>query len=252
MTNRSMNSVDLEGSLRRALRLEIEASPMPGGLLDIPGSWVRPRSRLGSTLSLGAAAVLGALLGGSVVAAVATQSGWLAPTVTLRDASVIAGIPLERMVRTEDGFVGVRGPTTEQATVAVVFVPSGGGPTRVLVQRAVPGFGYHQPTHVLETLSCAPSAGLQQPDYIFGYEELYGSANGGVTAGKGGPAFAVRVDPVIGHGAVADGAFVYVLDLPPPATFDVRLTGGTPPGDWEAVIPNFDGVMFNHLDGCAG
>lgn len=252
MTNRSMNSVDLEGSLRRALRLEIEASPIPGGLLDIPGSWVRPRSRLGSTLFIGAAAVLGALLGGSVVAAVATQSGWLAPTVTLRDASVIAGIPLERMVRTADGFVGVRGPTTGQATVTVVFVPSRGGPARVLAERTIPGFGQYQTTHALETLSCAPSAGLQQPDYIFGYEVIYGSANAGVTAGKGGPAFAMRVDPVIGHGAVADGAFVYVLDLAPPAKYDVWLTGGTPPGNWEAVTPHFNGLRFNHSDACAG
>lgn len=248
-----MNSDDLKGSLRRALQAETDATPMPSGLLDIPGSWVRSPSRTGSGLALGVAALLGVVLGSSVVAAVATESGWLAPRVTLRDASVIAGIPLERMVQTTDGFVGVRGPTAARATVTVVFVPSSGGPARVLVERTVPGFSQHQAlaTFVLETLSCALSAGLVQPDYIFGYYESYAPDTAGVSAGKGGPASAMWVQPVIGHGAAADGSFVYVLDLPPPAKYDVRLMAGIPPDHGEAIIPHLSGEAFDHLDTCA-
>jgi hypothetical protein len=268
MTNRQ-GLADLDAALRHALQPHARQAPMPDGLFEIPGAWLRPRrspALIGRGLALMAAAATATLLVALVLTRLAPASHSGNPVDDRAAALTAFGIDPELAVETEDGLLALRVDVDGAARIRLGLITGAGGEynwrelavTEGRTDSVAASYAYVLP------ISCAPTAGLAQPDLVFGYvrvadghelvavrpkaglDEVRGRwdiATGGWHAGL----FLYAVQP--GQGPGPDGLDLliverYRLDRPSPGADGVMVTE---PQD--VTIP---ADSFGHDDACTG
>ena len=174
MTSRQQALGDLDAALRHVLQPRARQAPMPDELFEVPRAWVRPRrspSLVGRGLALVATAAGATLLMTLILSRVvpAPPSG---NPVDDRAAALSAfGIDPELAVETADGLLALRVEVDGTARIRLGLITGSGAEYRwrdlaVTQGRTDPvadSYAYVLP------ISCAPAAGLAQPDLVFGY-----------------------------------------------------------------------------------
>ncbi len=174
MTSRQQQPRDLDSALRHALQPRARQAPMPDQLFGVPRAWVRPRrspSLVGRGLALMATAATATLLVALVLTRLAPASHSGNPVDDRAAALAAFGIDPELAVETEDGLLALRVEVDNAARIRLGLITGSDGEynwrelavTEGRTDSVAASYAYVLP------ISCAPDAGLAQPDLVFGY-----------------------------------------------------------------------------------
>jgi hypothetical protein len=269
MTSRQHEGGDVDAALRHALQLRARQAPMPDELFAVPRAWVRSRrspTLVGRGLALLATAAGATLLVTLVLTRIAPAPPSGNPVDDRAAALGAFGIDPELAVQTADGLLALRVEVDGAARIRLGLVTGSAGEYRwreLAVAQGRTDAVADSYAYVLP-VSCAPAAGLAQPDLVFGYvrvadghelvtirpkaglDEVRGRWNispGGWHAGL----FLYAMQP--GHGPDPDGLDLliverYRVDRPIPGSDGVMVTRPE-----EVAVP---ADSFGHDDACTG
>ncbi len=230
MTSRQQWLGDLDAALRHALQPRAREAPMPDKLFEVPRAWVRPRrspALIGRGLALVATAA-GATLLVTLILTRVVPAPPVGNPVDDRAAALSAfGIDPELAVETADGLLALRVEVDNAARIRLGLITGSDGEyrwrelavTEGRTDSVVASYAYALP------ISCAPAAGLAQPDLVFGY----------VRVADGHELVAVRpkagLDEVRGRWSVSSGGWHAGLFL-----FAMRPDHGPGPDGLDLLI----------------
>lgn len=243
MTNHGIRQ-SFDDDLRQVLAPRVRQTPLPAAVLRVPDRWVRQRPSLdqlvGRPIAIAAMVAAGVLL--------ATQLPWLTALrqepLTAASAASRVGMPARQVLATRDGMVAIRFSPNRSSVLEVLLISGDGttGDVRVLSTASLDPSALREEvlSFKLFSLSCAPAAGLAQPDFLFGYTQYAGI-------------FPETIDlNAASVGTWNDGLFLFALD--PTATPAGTLTVTTQAAARPDLSASGDvlATKFDHLAGCRG
>lgn len=196
--------------------------PMPDGFMEVPDAWIergpsvlaRNASLLLRATAVGLTAVAAVFVALALTGRPAQPAG-----MTLAEAATTLGVPPAQVVKTLDGYVAVR----ERGGMLQVVLGRIDGSRlteRLLVEVGIPIIPRSQWT--VAPVSCKPSSGIRQPNFVFG-------PTAGVLNHVGPiPSNGVRLSfsGMSGVGSNSDDYFIFVLDDAYPDSKAVLHIGG--------------------------
>ena len=237
---RLQTPTNLEDSLRRVLTPPDESARLPANVLGVPHGWIEER-RAPTLGLLRAAGIAAVVLFAAILAIQIPNLVQLRASVGITQAARVSGVAERQLLETADGFVGVR--MSSRRAVEFFFLPRNGTQEpRVLAVGSL-GTDAALPSVVTMTLysvSCSPSAGLHDSDFVFGYSRL-------------GDSYPDRFETNLrGSGTWYQGLFLFAVPGGSPAA-EVSVAAGSTSDDLHlAGRGAIDRSAFDHGDACAG